>query len=99
MKKIKFPDGYAMGLKRVVNLKTGKLTGLKSHDFHILMERIIPIMFRGYMLDAMWQAIVELMSHPGFRDPGANIITRCAETKSHTYDQTWYINKCHNFTL
>jgi hypothetical protein len=24
------------------------------------MERIIPIMFRGYMLDAMWQAITEL---------------------------------------
>jgi hypothetical protein len=43
-----------------VNLKTGKLTGLKSHDFHILMERIIPVMFRGYMPDAMWQAIAEL---------------------------------------
>ena len=60
MKKIKFPDGYAAGLKRVVNLKTGKLTGLKNHDFHILMERIIPVMFRGYMPDAMWQAIPEL---------------------------------------
>jgi hypothetical protein len=58
--KIKFPDGYAAGLKRAVNLKTGKLTGLKSHDFHILMERIIPVMFRGYMPDAMWQAIAEL---------------------------------------
>jgi hypothetical protein len=55
MKKIKFPDGYAAGLKRAVNLKTGKLTVLKSHDFHILMERIIPVMFRGYMPDAMWQ--------------------------------------------
>jgi hypothetical protein len=58
MKKI--PYGYAAGLKRAVNLKTGKLTGLKSHDFHILIERIIPVMFRGYMLDAMWQAIVVL---------------------------------------
>jgi hypothetical protein len=60
MKKIKFLDGYAVGLKRAVNLKTGKLTGLKSHDFHILMERIIPIMFRSYMPDAMWQSIAEL---------------------------------------
>jgi hypothetical protein len=58
--KIKFPNGYAVGLKRAVNLKTGKLTGLKSHDFHILMERIIPVMFCGYMPDAMWQAIAEL---------------------------------------
>jgi hypothetical protein len=60
MKKIKFPDGYVAGLKRTMNLKMGKLIGLKSHDFHILMERIIPIMFRGYMPDAMWQAIAEL---------------------------------------
>jgi hypothetical protein len=35
MKKIKFPDGYAAGLKRDVNLKTGKLTRLKSHNFHM----------------------------------------------------------------
>jgi hypothetical protein len=58
MKKI--PDGYAVGLKRAVNLKTGKLIGLKIHDFHILMERIITVMFRGYMPDTMWQEIVEL---------------------------------------
>jgi hypothetical protein len=30
MKKIKFLDGYAAGLKRAVNLKTRKLTGLKN---------------------------------------------------------------------
>jgi hypothetical protein len=60
MEKIKFLDGYAMGLKRAVNLETGKLIGLKSHDFHVLMERIIPVMFRGYMPDAIWQAIAEL---------------------------------------
>jgi hypothetical protein len=59
MKK-KIPDGYAAGLKRSVNLKTEKLIGLKSHDFHILMERIILVMFRGYMANAMWQAIAEL---------------------------------------
>jgi hypothetical protein len=58
--KNKFPDGYAAGLKRAVNLKIGKLTGLKSHDFYILIDRIIPVMFRGYMPDAMWQAIAEL---------------------------------------
>jgi hypothetical protein len=58
--KNKFPDGYAASLKGAMNLKTRKLTGLKSHDFHILMERIIPVMFCGYMPDAIWQAIAEL---------------------------------------
>jgi hypothetical protein len=58
--KNKFLDGYVVGLKRAVNLKTGKLTGLKSHDFHILTERIIHVMFHGYMPNSMWQAIAEL---------------------------------------
>jgi hypothetical protein len=60
MKKLKFPYGYAMGLKRAVNLTIGKLTGLKRHDFHILMERIVLVMFCGYMSKAMWQTIAEL---------------------------------------
>jgi hypothetical protein len=43
-----------------VKLKTEKLSGLKSHEFYMLMERIILVNFRGYMPDAMWQAIAEL---------------------------------------
>jgi hypothetical protein len=43
--------------------------------------------------------LIPLLSHPGFRDPGANIITRCAGTKSHTYDESWYRNECHIFTI
>jgi hypothetical protein len=40
------------------------------------------------------------LSHPDFRDqnPGANIITRCAGTKSHTYDDSWHRIECHIFT-
>jgi hypothetical protein len=41
------------------------------------------------------------MSHPGFGSPklGREIITRCAGTKSHTYDESWYRNKCHIFPI
>ena len=60
MKKLKFPDGYAAGLRRVVNVKTGKLNGLKSHDYHIIMERLLPIMFRGYLNDDVWRVLAEL---------------------------------------
>jgi hypothetical protein len=35
----------------------------------------------------------------GFRDPGANIITRCVGTKSYTYDESWYRNECYNFNI
>jgi hypothetical protein len=38
MKDLKFPDGYAACFRRSMNLKTMKMKGLKSHDFHIMME-------------------------------------------------------------
>jgi hypothetical protein len=43
----------------------------------------------------------EALSHPDFRvqNPGANIITRCAGTKSHTYDESWHMIECHIFTI
>jgi hypothetical protein len=31
----------------------------------------------------------------GHQDPGANIITRCAGTKSHTDDESWHRIECH----
>ena len=34
----------------------------------------------------------------GHQDPGANIITRCARTKSHTYDDSWHRIECHIIT-
>jgi hypothetical protein len=51
MKRFKFPDGYAAGLKRCVNVKARKIHGLKSHDYHIIMERLLPVMLRGYLDD------------------------------------------------
>jgi hypothetical protein len=37
------------------------------------------------------------MSHPDFRGPkpGREIHQVCARIKSHTYDDSWYKNKCH----
>ena len=47
MKDIKFIDGYVACFRRSMNLKTMKMNGLKNHDFHIIMERLMPVMFRG----------------------------------------------------
>jgi hypothetical protein len=51
LKKLKFPDGYATSFRRVVDLESGKLSGVKSHDYHIFMERLLPIIFCGYLDD------------------------------------------------
>jgi hypothetical protein len=60
MKNLKFPGGYAAGFRRSMNLKTMKMKGLKSHDFHIIMERLVPIMFRGYVTDVVWKTLAEV---------------------------------------
>jgi hypothetical protein len=60
MKELKFPDGYATVLRRSMNMAIGKLIGLKSHDYHIIMERLLPVMFWGYFDDAKWTVLAEL---------------------------------------
>jgi hypothetical protein len=60
MKGSKFHDGYAAGLRRSVNMAIGKLIGLKSHDYHIIMERLLPVMFWGYFDDVVWTVLAEL---------------------------------------
>jgi hypothetical protein len=60
LKNLKFPDGYATGFRRAVNLESGKLSGVKSHDYHIFIERLLPVMFRGYLDDDVWTTLAEL---------------------------------------
>jgi hypothetical protein len=43
-----------------MNMATGKLIELKSHDYHIIMERLLPVIFQGYFDDAVWMVLVEL---------------------------------------
>jgi hypothetical protein len=60
MQDLKFTDGYAAGFRKAVNLETLKIKGLKSHDYHIFMERILPVMFHGYLNDDVWMTLAEL---------------------------------------
>ena len=55
-----FPDGYAANLKRGVNLGTLRVNGMKSHDYHIWIERLLPMMVRGYVPEHVWQVLAEL---------------------------------------
>jgi hypothetical protein len=59
LKNLKFSDGYA-DFRRAVNLESGKLSGVKSHDYHIFMQRLLPVMFHGYLDNDVWMALAEL---------------------------------------
>ena len=45
LKELRMPDGYSSNLARCADVKTGRLRGMKSHDSHVLMERLLPIAF------------------------------------------------------
>jgi hypothetical protein len=60
LKTLKFLDCYAANIKWAVNVSTGKLNGLKSHDYHIFIERLLSLMFRGYFKVDLWKMLPEL---------------------------------------
>jgi hypothetical protein len=60
IKMLMFPDGYAANLSRGVNLSTLQVLGLKSHDFLIWIEWILPAMVRGYVPKHVWLTLSEL---------------------------------------
>jgi hypothetical protein len=55
-----YPDGYAANLSRGVNLETLRVNGMKSHDYHIWIERLLPLMVRGYVPEHVWLVLAEL---------------------------------------
>ena len=45
LRELKFPTGYVGALSR--RIQDGMLRGLKTHDFHILLQHVIPLCLRN----------------------------------------------------
>ena len=60
VKNLKFPDGYVSNMGQCVALKKYKRFGMKSHDFHVFMQRLIPIAFQNLMPTNVWEPLTEL---------------------------------------
>jgi hypothetical protein len=77
--------------------------GLLPRPFIIILVSSLRRFYRVAALRLPWN--LHCSQNPchtrvsGHQDPGANIITRCAGTKSHTYDESWHRIECHNFTI
>lgn len=61
LENVKFPDGYASNISRCVQ-KHRSLSGLKSHDCHVLMQCLLPIALRGNLDDKVVSVIDDLCS-------------------------------------
>ena len=57
---VNFLDGYASNISRCVNMEGGTMHGLKTHDCHILLQRILPASLRGLVRKDVYEVIAEL---------------------------------------
>ncbi|KAJ8764170.1 hypothetical protein K2173_005090 [Erythroxylum novogranatense] len=60
LKGLKFLDGYVSNLSTCVDMRKYKLFGMKSHDCHVFMQRLIPIAFRELLPSKVWEPLTEL---------------------------------------
>ncbi|WMV29106.1 hypothetical protein MTR67_022491 [Solanum verrucosum] len=62
LKNIKVPDGYSSNISRCVDLAQKKISGLKSHDSHVLLEQLLPLAIRNVLPDHVVTVLVEFFS-------------------------------------
>ncbi|XP_060170527.1 uncharacterized protein LOC132601465 [Lycium barbarum] len=60
LKKLKVPDGFSSNISQCVNLKDHKISGLKSHDCHVLLQHILPLALRGMLSKEACEPLIEL---------------------------------------
>ncbi|KAK5845753.1 hypothetical protein PVK06_001969 [Gossypium arboreum] len=60
LKDIKVPDAYSSNISRCVSLKDRRLYSLKSHDYHILMQDLLPVALQCCMSKKVTSCIIEL---------------------------------------
>ncbi|OIT20316.1 hypothetical protein A4A49_57189, partial [Nicotiana attenuata] len=60
IKDVKFPDAYASNISRCVNVKEARIFGLKSHDHHVLFQRIFPLIIKGILPKDAYDPLIEL---------------------------------------
>ncbi|KAL0410929.1 UNVERIFIED_CONTAM: hypothetical protein Slati_3682600 [Sesamum latifolium] len=78
IKGLQFPDGYVYNLARCVDMTELWMHGMKSHDCHVFMQKLIPIAFQDMLPEhVMYSYLNELYQHHHSGDP---IIDRLVST-------------------
>ena len=54
------PDGYASNIKRCVDFDGCKVFGLKSHDYHVILQKLLPLVARHILPEDVARPLIEL---------------------------------------
>ncbi|GJV63144.1 hypothetical protein Tco_1473972 [Tanacetum coccineum] len=57
---VRLPNGFGLNFKKKVTADDNNITGMKSHDCHIIMQRLLPYGVQQYLPKDISPAIIEL---------------------------------------
>ena len=60
LKEVKVPDNYSSNIARCVQVKQCKISGLKSHDCHVLMQQLLQLAIRGLLPKDVFSILIQL---------------------------------------
>ena len=60
LSQLKVPEGYCSNMRNLVSMEDLKLYGLKSHDYHTLMQQLLPMSLRSLLPKHVRHAICRL---------------------------------------
>ncbi|CAM8948480.1 unnamed protein product [Rhodiola kirilowii] len=60
IKDAKYPYGYAGSLKNKINVDDKKFNGLKTHDYHVMLQRLLPMVFPPAFFTIMVHLLIHL---------------------------------------
>ncbi|XP_071699679.1 uncharacterized protein [Rutidosis leptorrhynchoides] len=60
IKEVKLPDGFGSNFRHKVNKDNNNITNMKSHDFHIMMQRLLPVGVNAFLYPTISTPITQL---------------------------------------
>jgi len=60
VRSVQFLDGFASNLSKNVAQNDSRVVGLKSHDCHVIMQRLLPVECRSLVNKTIFSTIIKL---------------------------------------
>lgn len=57
------PKWWSSNIAQYVHMKERKLIRLKSHDSHVIMQQLLPLVIRNTLLDNVIRVLLELSAY------------------------------------
>jgi len=57
---VKMPDGVASNIRRCVDVDACKVYGLKTHDYHLILQKLLPLVVQQILPEEVVVALIQL---------------------------------------